>query len=114
MTIANFGMIVPLQMGMLMLAGYKLTRENGMTEMLRCNEASGAIIAMQEGRRILEKITEHDFGYSLGDWHNFLINDKKHSEHYMRSSTWIGVERAVKAELRNPDRARLEALADQI
>ncbi|MBL3576401.1 hypothetical protein JMK10_00025 [Rhodovulum sulfidophilum] len=114
MTIANFGMIFPLQMGMLMLSGYRLTRENGATEMLRCDEDSGALLAMHEGRRILENVTEHDFGYSLRDWYSFIINEKKHSGHYIRASTWVGVERAVKAELRNPGRGRLEALADQM
>lgn len=113
MTVANFGQIVPSQMGMLMLSGYRLTRENGRTEMLRCDEAAKVVTAMKEGRQILEKITKHDFGYSLDGWHNFLINDAKNSHGYMRSSTWGGVERAVKAEIENPDRASLEALANQ-
>ncbi|MCF4118880.1 hypothetical protein JMK10_19300 [Rhodovulum sulfidophilum] len=114
MTLRSFGQIMPLQGGMLFLAGYGSPEEDGVRDLVRQIDDEKIIENMKEGRRILQKVTAHDFGYSLHDWHNFLINDKKHSGHYMRASTWVGVERAVKAELRNPDRARLEALADQM
>lgn len=113
MTLRSFGQITPLQGGMLFLAGYGSSEEYGVRDLVRQIESDKIIACMKEGRRILKKVTKHDFGYSLDDWHNFLINDEKSSQSYMRSSTWKGVERTVIVELRNPERARLEALADQ-
>lgn len=113
MTVGNFGQITPLQMGIFMLCGYRLTRERGMTEMLKSEKSLDAVETLIEGRRILRKVTGQDFCYSLSKWHDFLRTDEKTVKSYTRQITWRGVERAVLAELQNPDRERLEALAEQ-
>lgn len=113
MTIANFGKITPLQMGVLMLSGYHLTRERGRTEMLQSINPEDTLEAMTEGRLLLQNMTGQGFGASLTEWHAFLQSSEDYRDEYMQHSTWPGVERAVATELQNPDRARLEALAKQ-
>lgn len=114
MTVRSFGQITPLQGDMLFLAGYGPSKELGVRDLVRQEGDLEIIEAIRRGAATLRKITNHDFGVSLAAWHAFLQNDSHHREEYMRPSTWGGIERAVKAEIQNPERARLEALADQM
>jgi len=113
MTLRSFGQIVPIQVGMLMLSGYGRTPEDGVRDLVKMADDPEILAALVEGRRILKKVTDQDFGYSLRAWHDFLLSDEKEAKSYTRQTSWRGVERVVLAELQNPDRARLEELAEQ-
>ncbi|MFQ6550644.1 hypothetical protein AADZ90_022100 [Aestuariibius sp. 2305UL40-4] len=97
---------------MLFLSGFGSSQEDGVRDLVKMQEEARIIECMAQGRKMLKKVTGQDFGYSLAKWHDFLINDKKASKSYMRPSTWRGVENAIMIELRNPDRERLESLAE--
>ncbi|MDO5642149.1 MAG: hypothetical protein Q4G26_07140 [Paracoccus sp. (in: a-proteobacteria)] len=113
MSIRNFGQITSLQLAMLMLSGFQLTRENGATELILCENEKLSVMSMIEGSKILNKTTEQDFGYSLAKWHDFLVNSEKFSAQYMWPRTWDKVRDSVLREIANPDRSRLENLAGQ-
>jgi hypothetical protein len=112
MTQKSFGQIVPLQGGMLFLAGYGPSGAEGIRDLEKKHDDPEIIAWMQEGRKTLRKLTGQDHGFSLMRWHDFLMNDAKESASYMRPRTWPAVERAISAELGNADRGRLEALAE--
>lgn len=113
MTVGGFGQIMPLQGDMLFLAGYGPSNELGNRSLVLQKGDDEIVAAITRGASNLRKITGKDFGVSLSAWHDFLKSNEPFRTEYMRSSTWEGVERAVKAELQNPERGRLEALADQ-
>lgn len=111
MTIRNFGYITPLQMAILMMCGLRLTRERGTSELLYSPEETLTIAAMNEGRLILRKITGEDFGFSLSAWHDFLSTDETFKKQYLWPRTWESVSRAVMKSIKDPDRLRMEELA---
>lgn len=111
MTIRSFGQITPLQGHMLTLAGHGPSGEDGVRDLARVELDTQVIEQIRSGAKALERTTGEDFGYSLRKWHAFLVDDPALKKQYMRSLTWRSVSKAILREIDNPDRSRLEDLA---
>ncbi|MBL3554163.1 hypothetical protein [Rhodovulum sulfidophilum] len=114
MMIASFGRITPLQGDMLLLVGFGPSSRDGIRDLETPVEQSEILENIRKGREELVRSTGQDFSHSLQSWHNFLMSSEEFKRKYTHPYGWRNVERAVKAELRKPERARLEALADQM
>lgn len=112
MTMKSFGKVAPLQMWVLMLAGYGITRMQGASDMVLPKDDDLIIKNIIEGKNNLIKYTDQDFGVSLKLWHEYLLSDEKYRSKYTYSHSWKGMSKAILAEINNPDRSRLEALAE--
>lgn len=113
MTTRNFGKVSPLQMAMLMTAGYYLTRERGSSELLLSTDPNITMHSMYDGVSLLVKMTKMNFGYSLKQWHDFLLSSNIFSKQYRSPHSWPSVERAILTELSNPNRLALEEAAQR-
>ncbi len=114
MTTQSFGRIMPTQLSMLMLAGYNLTRAGGAQDIVRAEDDKTYLENMLSGQSLLIKCTQNDCGYSLKCWREYLKNHNEFSKDYTYGNAAPRVEKAILAEIANPDRERLEALAEEM
>ncbi len=114
MTMKSFGRIVPLQGDMLCLAGYGNIAGDGFRDIAYGDTEAAIVKNIREGSKILCKFTGKNFSFSLSDWHEYLLSDEKLKKSYTHPYGWNGVKKAILAEIANPDRARLEALAEEM
>ena len=114
MTMMSFGNIVPLQGFMLGLAGYGPSKQDGIRDLILGQNDSEKIEAMFENHSRLVKLVDANFGFSLKRWHEYLLSDGKFRKSYTHPYGWVGAKKAILAEIANPDRARLEALAEEM
>ncbi len=114
MTMKSFGRIIPLQGFMLGLAGYGPSKQDGVRDLVQGQNDDEKINAIFENRSRLVKLTGVDFGFSLKEWHDHLLSVERLKRSYTHPYGWKGVEKAILAEIANPDRERLEALAEEM
>jgi len=113
MTTRAFGQVVPLQIFMLMLAGYGPSEDLGFRDIEKKVGYDDQVTAMIEGLKQLQDETGRNLGFSLSGWHEFLMKDQVLSEQYMHPYAWKGVRQAILAEINNSDREALEAEAEK-
>jgi len=114
MTMRSFGRIVPLQGFMLGLAGYGPSKQDGVRDLVQSQNDAEKISAILENHSRLVKLIGADLGFSLKEWHRHLLSDEKLMRSYTHPYGWENVEKAILAEISNPDRERLEALAEEM
>jgi len=103
MTIPRFGRVTPVQMIMLGLVGYRISRED-VTLAIPDDEQLHHIVC---ARKNLVNITRADYEYELSDWHEFLV---AHCDYgYTHPYAFTGVKKAVLQA--NTDEKRAALLA---
>lgn len=107
---AYWGLVVPLQIGMLRLAGYAVERHGRHDGDPPTGTDEERLVGMAEGRQSLRRLTGKDFGYDLRGWHEFLVAHDPAG--YQHPFAWDAVGPAIEAALGDPDRLRLARVLD--
>lgn len=106
MSLNRFGNVVPIQMDMLSLIGYRLGRGHSGLDIPEAERLAN----MREGLASLRRETGQDYGYDLAAWHEYLIIYAE--EHgYTHPYGFEGVRRAVEEAIRDPEWPHLARLA---
>jgi len=103
MTIPNFGRVTPIQMTMLQLIGYRLSR----ADIRLATPEAERLQYIVSARKHLLSILGVDFEYVLVDWHNYLIAHKETG--YTHPYAFSNVRRAVLRA--DTDRSRTALIA---
>ncbi len=96
-----YGRVTPLQMMVLFLGGETLY------EGAAPPTDEERLEVMRQGRAGLRRSTGQDFGYDLGAWHRFLLDDPEHRKEYKFRYAWAAVRPKIEELLSSEDRARL-------
>jgi hypothetical protein len=105
MTLRPFGNVVPIQIDVLALAGYRANYRPRDRSITLGADDDARKRNMRRGRRALRRATGQDFGYDLAAWHNYLAAHPAHG--YTHAYAYAGVARAVRSAIASPVRRRL-------
>jgi hypothetical protein len=105
MTLARFGNVVPVQMYVLLLIGYRLGRDHCRLDI----PDEERLTHMRRGLEGLKQLTGEDYGYDVGAWHAFLSSRPEfgYTESYGFPGVREAVAEAVREAVDDPTRERL-------
>jgi len=109
MTLHRFGNVVPVQMDMLSLIGYRLGRDDSSLDI----PTAERLVNMRAGLTTLRRETGQDYGYDLAAWDEFLM---LYSDEYGYTHPYgfAAVRKAVEEAIRDPDWHRFARLAQDV
>lgn len=105
MSLHRFGNVVPIQMDMLSLIGYRLGRGYSGLDIPKEERLAN----MREGLEALRRETGQDYGYDVKAWHEYLVI---YAEEHGYTHPWgfDRVRQAVEEAIADPEWHRLASL----
>jgi hypothetical protein len=103
MTIPGFGRLTSIQADMLLLAGYRLTRDPELNQTPIPNEERAQL--MCQGLQSLRRATGKDFGLDLSAWERYLLSAPELG--YRQPYALAETRKKVAVAIADPERARI-------